>query len=146
MDSEKEYRTYQINVKKGHKLYPYFDDLCLKSNNLYNTTNFFIRQVYTALHQERQLQPLQKEVMDILHENIHKMNAAQHKAYLKRMEKENQKLEHKSKKVREVTFEIQTREKPFLGYSFLDCLFKTMKQKDYYSWDINAAAMKQEVY
>ena len=49
-------------------MYTYFDELCLNSNNLYNTTNFFIRQVYTALNNEGVLQPLQKEVMNTLRE------------------------------------------------------------------------------
>ena len=53
---EKIYRTYQIHVKKGHKLYPYFEQLCHNANNLYNVTNFYIRQIYTALNNEKKLQ------------------------------------------------------------------------------------------
>ncbi|WVX82251.1 hypothetical protein R4Z09_04415 [Niallia oryzisoli] len=67
---KKEYRTYQIDIKKGHKLYRYFDEICLNSNNLYNITNFYIRQVYTALNQVKELQPLQKEVMDTIRNNL----------------------------------------------------------------------------
>ena len=66
MEPKKEYRTFQINIKNGHKMYTYFDELCLNSNNLYNTTNFFIRQVYTALNNEGVLQPLQQEVIKVL--------------------------------------------------------------------------------
>ena len=43
-------------------------------NNLYNTTNFYIRQVYTALNQDKNWQPLQKEVMDAIQNNLQKMN------------------------------------------------------------------------
>ncbi len=28
---EKSYRTYQIRIKPGHRLYDYFDDLCFKA-------------------------------------------------------------------------------------------------------------------
>ena len=86
---KKEYRTYQIEIKKGHKLYRYFDQICLNSNNLYNTTNFYIRQVYTALNQDKNWQPLQKEGMDHIQNHLQKMNDNQTKSYHKRLEKEN---------------------------------------------------------
>ncbi|WP_255258104.1 hypothetical protein [Bacillus sp. AFS018417] len=43
MTKEKEYATYQIWIKKGHKLYAYFMEMCQNEKNLYNTTNFYIR-------------------------------------------------------------------------------------------------------
>src|SRR6478752_2295357 len=89
-EAKKEYRTYQMDIKKGHKLYRYFDQICTNSNNLYNTTNFYIRQVYTALNQDKKWQPLQKEVMDHIQNNLQKMNDNQTKSYHKRLEKEKQ--------------------------------------------------------
>ena len=86
-EAKKEYRTYQMDIKKGHKLYRYFDQICTNSNNLYNTTNFYIRQVYTALNQDKNWQPLQKEVMDHIRNNLQKMNDNQTKSYHKRLEK-----------------------------------------------------------
>ena len=103
------------------------------SNNLYNTTNFFIRQVYTTLNNEGALQPLQQEVMNIILDNINKMNVNQQKAYLKRLEKEQMKPRDEQKEIKVNLFELPSKEKSFLGYNFLDCLFKTIKQKDYYS-------------
>ena len=114
-------------------MYPYFDEICLNSNNLYNTTNFYIRQVYTALNNEGVLQPLQQEVLKVLLDNIDKMNANQQKAYLKKVEKEEMKPRDEQKEIKENRFELPSKEKSFLGYNFLDCLFKTSKQKDYYS-------------
>lgn len=131
-ETEKEYRTYQITVKKGHKLYAYFNELCLNSNNLYNATNFYIRQVYTALKQEKELQPLQKEIIDILHKNIDKMNDNQLMSYRKKLEKEKLKPKEEQKAGKANLFEMPTKEKSFVDYHFLDCLFKTIKQKDYY--------------
>ncbi|CAG9613127.1 hypothetical protein BACCIP111899_02322 [Bacillus rhizoplanae] len=63
---EKEYAAYQIWIKKGHKLYAYFMEMCQNAKTLYNTTNFYIRQVYTALRTEKTLQPLQQEVLHTL--------------------------------------------------------------------------------
>ncbi|WP_051359537.1 RNA-guided endonuclease InsQ/TnpB family protein [Paucisalibacillus globulus] len=132
-ETNKRYRTYQIHIKKGHKLYAYFNELTLTSNNLYNTTNFYIRQVYTAFKQGNVLQPLQKEVMDSITLNIGKMNGKQHKAYLKRLNNEMKKPENERKEVKENLFTLPTKESSFIGFNFLDCLFKTIKQTDYNS-------------
>ncbi len=147
MELKKDYRTYQINIKKGHRMYPYFDGLCLNSNNLYNTTNFYIRQVYTALNNEGVLQPLQQEVLKVILDNINKMNVNQQNAYLKKVEKEQMKPKDEQKEIKENLFELPSKEKSFLGYNFLDCLFKTIKQKDYYSLpgQINQQVLKNVV-
>ena len=130
---EKEYRTYQIIIKKGHKLYPYFANLCSNGKNLYNTTNFYIRQVYTALIQDKEWQPLQQEVMATIFDNIDKMNENQRKCWEKKMKKEMAKPEGGRKEIKVNLFDLPTKEESFLGYNFLDCLFKTIKQKDYCS-------------
>ena len=46
---EPTYRTYQVWIKPGHRLYAYAERLCQEARNLHNTTNFYIRQVFTAL-------------------------------------------------------------------------------------------------
>lgn len=114
-------------------MYAYFDELCLNSNKLYNTTNFYIRQIYTTLNNEGVRQPLQQEVIDILKDNIGKMNLNQQDAYRKKIEKEQLKPKEEQKEIKENLFEMPSKERSFLGYNFLDCLFKTIKQEDYYS-------------
>ena len=47
-------------------MYVYFQEMTQNAKNMYNTTNFYIRQVYTGLTQDKQLQPLQKEVLDTI--------------------------------------------------------------------------------
>ena len=61
-DHEKDnhYRTHQIWIKKGHRMYEYFQTMTQNAKNMYNTTNFYIRQVYTGFTQEKQLQPFTK--------------------------------------------------------------------------------------
>ena len=37
-------KTYKIQITKNHKLFNYFSELCVLSKNLYNTTNYYIKQ------------------------------------------------------------------------------------------------------
>ncbi|MCP1126195.1 transposase [Bacillus sp. 3103sda1] len=131
MTKEKEYVTYQIWIKKGHKLYPYFLEMCQGAKKLYNTTNFYIRQVYTALRAEKPLQPLQQEVLHTLQAYIKIMNENQLRAYQKNLQKQKEKPTEERKEIKCNLFTLPTKEKSFLSYNFLDCLFKTMKQQNY---------------
>jgi len=130
---KRDYRTQQINIKKGHRLHSYFNELCFQSNNLYNASNFYIRQVYTALHSGKKLQPLQQEVMNTLKNNMEKMNELQINSHHKRLAKEKLKPMAEQKEWKPTLFELPSKDKSFLGYHFLDCLFKVIKQPDYYS-------------
>ena len=64
-DENNAYRTIQFVVKNGHPLNEYFMDMMYKSNNLYNATNFHLRQLWTALKVEegKIIHPLQQEVL-----------------------------------------------------------------------------------
>ncbi|MCP1125813.1 transposase [Bacillus sp. 3103sda1] len=145
MEKEEEYVTYQIWIKKGHKLYPYFLEMCQNAKNLYNTTNFYIRQVYTALRTDQPLQPLQQEVLHTLQAHIEIMNENQLRAYQKRVQKQKEKPVKEQKDIKCNLFTFPTKEKSFLSYHFLDCLFKTMKQQDYMNLpaQTNQAVMKK---
>ncbi|MGG2092596.1 transposase [Bacillus sp. S13(2024)] len=145
MTNEKEYATYQIWIKKGHKLYSYFLEMCQNAKNLYNTTNFYIRQVYTALRTDQPLQPLQQEVLHTLQAHIEIMNENQLHAYQKRVQKQKEKPVKEQKDIKCNLFTFPTKEKSFLSYHFLDCLFKTMKQQDYMNLpaQTNQAVMKK---
>ena len=59
------YLTKQIQIKKNHKLYGYFGDLCHKTNNLYNATAFLIRQYATAKQAFENMQPLFDKQMEV---------------------------------------------------------------------------------
>ena len=43
------YRTRQIRIRKGHKLWEYGRELCAGSACLYNRANFLIRQYATSV-------------------------------------------------------------------------------------------------
>lgn len=128
---KKQYRTSQIWIKKGHRMYPYFQQTCGNGKKLYNTTNFYIRQVYTALKTDKALHPLQEEVMDTLAKQLPKMNDRQLAAYQKKLAKESAKPAEKRKKVKANLFEMPSEGKAMLSYGFLDCLFKSINQNDY---------------
>ncbi len=129
--SEPTFRTYQIWIKPGHRLYSYLEQMCQDAKNLYNTTNFYIRQVFTALQQDKPLQPLQQDVMDTLKTNIGLMNERQLAAHQKRLRKQRMKSADQREGSRIHLFELPTKASPYVDYPFLDCLFKVMEQADY---------------
>ncbi|MDQ6420949.1 transposase [Paenibacillus sp. LHD-117] len=112
-EAKKDYRTYQIWIKPGHRLFAYLDQACQDAKNLYNTTNFYIRQVFTAFGRNEPLQPLQQQVIDTLNSTIDAMN------------------ERRNEMNRSRPFKLPTQETPFIQYNFLDALFRVMEQTDY---------------
>lgn len=97
-------RTYKIQVKKGNKLFNYFNEYCFLSKNLYNTTNYYIKQYASAkqrLKDNKELHPNQEEVFNLVE-------------YLTKDTKYYPKGD-------------------WLSYNALDYIFKTIKQKDYIS-------------
>ncbi len=130
-ENEKHYKTHQIWIKKGHRMYSYFENYCEFAKNMYNTTNFYYRQVYTSLTQGKELQPLQKEVLTTILNNIEKMNEVQQATYKKKLEKEKSKPLEKRKEIKCNSFELPTSKKPYVDYNFLDSLFKIISQQDY---------------
>ena len=105
--------------------------MCREAKNLHNTTNFYIRQVFTALRQDEPLQPLQQQIMDTLQANIGLMNERQLEAHQKRLRKQLLKPADQRKDSHCRLFELPTKESPYVDYAFLDCLFKVMEQADY---------------
>ncbi|CAG9614947.1 hypothetical protein BACCIP111899_04181 [Bacillus rhizoplanae] len=89
------------------------------------------------LRTDQPLQPLQQEVLHTLQAHIEIMNENQLHAYQKRVQKQ--------KEMKRNLFTFPTKEKSFLSYNFLDCLFKTMKQQDYMNLpaQTNQAVMKK---
>ncbi len=95
--------------------------------------------MYTGLTQNKELQPLQKEVLDTIATNIGKMNETQILAYQKNVEKEKTKPKEKQKEVKCKLFLEPTTEKPYADYNFLDALFKAMIQNDYRALPIQSS-------
>lgn len=63
------YRTRQIRIKKGHRFYPYCENICLASLRLYNRGTYLMRQYATAtdrMEQGKDLTENQKEAYDFI--------------------------------------------------------------------------------
>ena len=133
------YKTMQIWVKKGHRMYGYFEEMCQNAKNMHNTTNFYIRQVFTALTQEKELQPLQQEVLDTIQKQLPKMNENQLVAYQRKVVKEKVKPVKERKEINCHLFDGPSKENPYVDYYFLDALFKSMVQNDYRSLPIQSS-------
>ncbi len=125
------YKTFQIWIKNGHRLFPYFEQMCIDAKHLYNTTNFYIRQVYTSFRQDKPLQPLQQEVMNTLHQFFEEMNERQLQAYRAKIARQQSKPASERREIRCNIFDLPSEVRPMVDYNFLDCLFKVMKQADY---------------
>ena len=108
------YRTMSIRIKKGNRLYGYFDELTRKSANLYNATNFYVRQVFSGISKDASRRHANEQ------EAIEQVNACM--------------AEHP--RFREVTAES-----PYLSYGMLDYVFKTLRHEAYY--DLPAQANQQ---
>ncbi len=98
---------------------------------MHNTTNFYIRQIFTGLTQDKALEPLQQEVLQNIETYLPKMNDCQRSTYEKKVEKEKAKPVEERKIIKCNLFEPPSREKPYVDYHFLDALFKSMAQWDY---------------
>ena len=65
------YRTVSFEIKKNTELYAYLETLCANAKNLYNTTNFYIRQMMTGIQKEdTDRQPNEKEVLSTIEEYL----------------------------------------------------------------------------
>lgn len=97
-------KTYKIQIKEGHKLFDYFSNYCFLSKNLYNTTNYYIKQYVSAkqrISENKELHPNQEEILNLV-DYITKDSDYQPKGN-------------------------------WLSYKTLDYVFKTLKNKDYYA-------------
>ena len=125
------YRVFKIQISEVHELFSYCDDMCFKAKNLYNITNYYIRQLYTALKNgtknENQVQSLED-----VNNNFPCMNEIREKSYQQALNKPWKK-NNKGELVKPILklFKMPSKENAFISYEFLEAMFKIMKQTDY---------------
>ena len=122
------YRTVSFEIKKNTELYAYLEELCANSKRLYNTTNFYIRQVMTGVQKEdADRQKNEKNVLSIVETYLPKVNKI----------KENRNSQTR--------YEMLTKEKWMLTYNLLDGIFKLSENEDYRALpaQVNQQVMKQ---
>lgn len=135
-NKENDYRTLQFVVKEGNPLNKYLMDMMYNSNNLYNATNFHIRQIYTAFQRdEKDRHPLQTEVVELFSKTIPIINNHNTQKFERLIKEDLVKGKvFNSKKTRKVTrFQMPTAKNKFISYELLDAVFKMSKNKDYNS-------------
>ncbi len=108
------YRTMSIRIKNGHRLYSYLNELTMKSTNLYNAANFYVRQVFSGLPKEAsQRHPYEQAVIDTVSNCL---------------------AGHPS-------LRVPASEHPYLSYRMLDHVFKRIRHEAYY--DLPSQANQQ---
>ena len=129
----KNYRVQQIKIKKGHRMYGYFDDMSLKAKNLYNVGNFYIRQCLTgAKKDEDKLTINEKEAIELINNSIPILNQNKVDNYHKRLDRESKKPDAERKKVKEPSqYKLIAEGNSFLGYDLLEGVLNLHNQVDY---------------
>lgn len=132
---EKILRTQSIRIKKSHNLYDYCDNMCFLSKNLYNTTNFYIRQVFSGIKKEEfKREENELKIINEINSTIPKINDVKVAYTEKRKVKEFSKPISQRKEIREATlFNLITKDNPYTSYNLLDGIFKINEQVDYMS-------------
>lgn len=117
------YQLYQIQLHKKNKLFSYFNDICTHYKELYNVTNFYIRQCMTGMKKSPELRyHNETEVLHMVFNHLKSVNALR-----------------KGK-----PFPYPKEDNWFLSYGLLDGIFKVTKNEVYYALpaQVNQNAIK----
>jgi putative transposase len=146
-----DYSTIRKDITKKNPLYNDFVDVCLKSNNLYNTTNYYIRQIYFKTQNDKEGKASNENTLNVYNEvknalpELDKINTKTlNKKVVKLQEELNQKdlspqdREDLSKKLEKVqkkleNFKNEMPQSGFISYEMLEGVFKVTNNIDYRS-------------
>ena len=125
------YHDTIYEVRKDGDLFSFCDDITSKAKCMYNTTNYYIRNVMTGIRkEEKDRTPNEKEVLETVCGMIPKINdiikTPKHK-----------KRSKKKKGSKEI--KLPTEDKWMLSYNTLDGIFKLSDDPDYRSLPANIA-------
>ena len=128
-------RTRQFIIKDSHPLFEYIDNLSFNCKNLYNTSNFYIRQLMSGLQKDASVRcDNEKEVISIVESSLDEINDIRKKSA----------INHKKSFV---PFEMPTSDKWMMSYHLLEGVLKVSKNADYLSLpsQCNQAIIKQAI-
>ncbi|MDK2562211.1 transposase [Romboutsia sedimentorum] len=118
-------RVEQHIISKNHTLYKNIDRYCFLSKNLYNYSNYMIRQVFiitSKLSKEEEISQEQKVFLENINKKVDEFNK------LKKLNYEKSRLKHlkenKEFKKKLIQLDYFTKDKKYLGYDFLEFLVK----------------------
>ncbi|MCH4886873.1 IS200/IS605 family element transposase accessory protein TnpB [Acidaminobacter sp. JC074] len=125
MSKKGTYRTVQIRIKSGHDMYNYCDEMCFNSKNLFNTSNYHFRQVFSGIGKSKRHKN-EDEVINDINEKIPLIN--------KKLRESHKKKNKKGKKAKgPVQFNLLSKDNKVVTYNLLDAYFKYINQVDYRS-------------
>ena len=143
---EIKYHIVRKEIKKQEKIYSYFEDICSKTNNIYNVTNYYIRQLYIGTKKKENKKTLsknEKEIFDIVNlslpllDEISINNIKNKISKLKKTHNEKPEDEIISQKLKQLEEKL-LKFKPhslsksgFPSYELLDGIFKVTNNVDY---------------
>lgn len=110
-------KTRTIYVKRGHKLYDYFIEIGKLTNNLYNTTNYFVRQSYFGfIH--RKNNPQIEGAINYINDVLPRINV-----------KRTSKTKGNGRLPKE--FNSLSSDNPFINVRILDSVFRFQRNVDF---------------
>ena len=131
------YHVETIDIAGKHPLYAYADTYTRYANNMYNVTNYYIRNLMTGLKKETPT-PNEASVIRVVQDSIPKINAALLRKHETKaaniradMSLTDKERAAKLKKAKCAVFEMPTAAKWFAGYNLLDAVFKYNNDPDY---------------
>lgn len=129
---EKEYRTLQFRITKDHELFDYCDTMCFNAKNLYNVTNFYVRQLMSGLKKNKSLRHKnEKEIIQLIENQLPTLNQIREESYETNLEKWKAKGSDPKKEPKLKLFERLTSDKWFPDSYLLDGVFRQTNNIDY---------------
>ena len=134
--SENNYKSIDFLIKPTNReLYDYCENSCLLAKNLYNTGNYYIRQLMSGLKKDTDKRfKNEQEVIDTVENNIDTINQLRKDYLKKRLENETD-----IKKIRDLDYKLKhfenwtapTADKWYINYNLLEAVFKVTENEDY---------------
>ena len=133
------YHVECIDIHKDDPLFPYVDRACLCANNMYNVSNFYIRNLMTGLKKdERGRTANEAFVIKTVSGSIPGINDSLREKYDRKVRKirdteglSDEERADRIGKVKYLQFQAPTAEKWFASYGLLDAVFKFTDNADY---------------
>lgn len=116
------YQTVRYEIKEGNDMYAYCQQVCSSFKNMYNTANFYIRQLLAGFKKDEPARtPNERDaIWDVV----------------RLLEQRNREPDRKTGKPKK-RLPVPSAESPFLGYEQLNGFFVMQKNPDYYAMQAN---------
>lgn len=135
------FEIFNIQIGKKHELYSYMEEVTSKYKNLYNVSNFYIRQIMFGVHVEPNKRiEVQKQIFKIVEDNLKIYDKTKINTLNKTLTKINNNKELSEQERHELYNKALKKAYPckqiiednwFLGYNKLEAVLKYSNNPDY---------------